>query len=133
MFAVVCGRTTSLPEDAADANAVATALGFSFGDRRIAGSWAPVTGSHALVSGLSGLALASGNGLPVRTASGQVLARAGTDVVAALLPAGTAGGEVLALADASILGGQNPVTPNLAFWRNLARYARTRAMPAPPR
>jgi hypothetical protein len=56
-----------------------------------------------------------------------VLARAGSDAALVLFTAG-ASGEVLAIGDAGILGGRGDA-PNLAFFRNLARYARTRSAP----
>lgn len=121
-------------EDALDANAVADRFGVSFDDRRLAGEAAVAVGSHPLVAGVASLALAEGNGLPIRASRGEVLARAGADTAALLVPAGALGGEVLVLSDLAILGGRDATAPNLPFFRNLARWARTRpAAAAAPR
>ncbi len=114
-------------ENWADLNAVGEGLGVVFEERRLAGTQATVAASHPLVSGLGALALAQGNGLAVRPGAGSVLARAGSDAALVLFTAG-ASGEVLAIGDAGMLGGRGAV-PNLAFFRNLARHARTRSAP----
>ncbi|KAA0251885.1 MAG: Zn-dependent exopeptidase M28 [Acidobacteria bacterium] len=116
-------------EDALDANAVASRFGASFEDRRLSGSAATATGTHALLSGVSSLVLASGNGLAIRPGSGQVLARAGSDAALVLVPWGPSGGEVLVLSDLAVLGGQGATAPNLRFLQNLASWARTRPAP----
>lgn len=114
-------------EDWADLNAVGAGLGVAFEGRPLPGTFATVAESHPLVTGLGSLALTYGNGLAVRPGSGRVLARAGSDAALVLFPAG-ASGEVLAIGDAGILGGRG-AAPNLVFFRNLARYARTRSAP----
>jgi hypothetical protein len=114
-------------EDWADLNAVGEGLGVTFEGRRLAGTQAAVAATHPLVAGLGALSLAQGNGLAVRPGNGRVLARAGSDAAFVLFTAG-ASGEVLAIGDAGILGGRG-AAPNLAFFRNLARYAGTRSGP----
>ena len=111
-------------EDWSDANAVGAALGVTFAGSLLPGTSAQVVASHPLVAGLGSLRLVGGNGFTVQAASGTVLARAGSQAAVVLVPAGGRG-EVLALGDAGILGGRD-AAPNLAFFRNLARYARTR-------
>jgi len=113
-------------EDWTDVNTLGAAFGITFEERLLSGTAAPVSASHPLVSGLSALGLAAGNGRAVAAPEGLVLARAETDAAAALVPVGSHGGEVLALADHAILGGRNPDAPNLLFFRNLARYGRAR-------
>lgn len=113
-------------EDWADANAVGTPLGITFVDRTLAGASALVTSNHALVRGLGSLALAQGNGKAINAPRGRVLAMAGSEVAASLVTVGSSGGEVLALGDLGILGAQGNSVPNVAFWHNLARYARSR-------
>ena len=116
-------------EDALDANAVADRFGVSFEDRRLFGTSAPTAGGHPLVAGITALALAAGNGLAIRAPAGEVLARAGSDAALVLVPAGAPGGEVLVLGDLASLGGHDATAPNLAFFRNLARWARARSTP----
>lgn len=113
-------------EDWADANAVGTPLGVTFLDRALPGSSALVTSSHELVRGLGSLALAQGNGKAISAPRGRVLAMAGSEVAATLVTVGSSGGEVLALGDLGVLGAQGYTVPNVAFWHNLARYARSR-------
>jgi hypothetical protein len=71
---------------------------------------------------MSTLELFEGNGVPFTLAGGQVLAQASGEPVVALVDHGDAGGQVLVLADMGILASGG----NLTFWRNLARYARSR-------
>lgn len=113
-------------EDWADANAVGSPLGVTYLDRALPGSSALVTSSHELVRGLGSLALAQGNGKALSASRGRVLAMAGSEVAASLVTVGSAGGEVLALGDLGMLGAQGYTVPNVNFWHNLARYARTR-------
>jgi len=113
-------------EDWDEMNALGARLGATFEDRRIDATEATTEGSHPLVSGIPSLALAAGNGRAVRAPAGRTLARAGSDVAAALVPVGPSGGEVLALSDLAILGGWTARPPNFVFWQNLARYARSR-------
>jgi hypothetical protein len=117
-------------EDWPDANALGSEFGITFTDRRITETRIPTLSHHALVSGILDLRLLSGNGLAIAAPQGEVLARSPTGSVAAtLVPAGSKGGEVLALADLSILAGKDPTAPNLAFWRNLARFGLARRTP----
>ena len=70
--------------------------------------------------------MAAGNGVPFDLETGQVLSRAGDEAVIALVPYGDNGGTVLVLADVGLLGQGWGEPLNLNFWRNLARYARSR-------
>ncbi len=112
-------------EDWNDVNDVAGELGLTFAGVTLPGRTASVTASHPLVAGVGTLTLIESNGFSVRAAGGTVLARAGAEPAAVLVPAGS-GGEVLALGDFGILGGRG-AAPNLPFLRSLARYARERA------
>ena len=112
-------------EDWPDLNDLADRFGISYEDEAVASSTATVDSAHPLANRVSALQLSEGNGLPLTTARGEVLARAGGEAVVALVGHGAAGGEVLALADLGILGNHGPA-PNLSFWQNLARYARER-------
>ena len=111
-------------EDWPDLNEVGAGLGVAFEGRVLGGSQATVVASHPLVAGIGNLALTQGFGLAVRPGTGRVLARSGPDAAAVLFSAGSRG-EVLAIGDVGILGGRD-ATPNLAFLRNLAGYARMR-------
>ena len=111
-------------EDALDLNVVGEGLGAVFEERRLAGTFAANAASHPLTTAIGGLVLAQGNGLVVRPGAGRVLCRAGSDAALVVFAAG-ARGEVLALGDASVLGGRGSAA-NLGFFRNLARWARTR-------
>lgn len=108
-----------------DANAVASPFGVTFGSGTLPGPLARTSGSHTLVQGVSALQMAAGNGVPFTVRAGQVLAQAGSQPAVALVDAG-AGGKVLVLADLGILGNGADQPANLQFWRNLARYARSR-------
>jgi hypothetical protein len=72
------------------------------------------------------LELAEANGVPFSLSEGQVLARVGAELAAALVDYGDGGGQVLALADVGMLGAGEEEPANLPFWLNLARYARSR-------
>jgi hypothetical protein len=111
-------------EDWSDANALAGRFGVTFQAGPPPGDTAAVEGNSPLLAGVRELALTEGNAVPFEITGGEVLARAGEKIVAALVPHGPAGGEVLVLGDLGILRtpiGENPA--NLAFWENLARYA----------
>ncbi|MEW6337037.1 MAG: M28 family peptidase [Acidobacteriota bacterium] len=110
-------------EDWSDANALASVFGVTFLDRRVAGATATVVGTHTLTQGVGSLTLASGNGVAFQAPGARVLAQVGGDPAVALVQHGPAGGEVLVLADHRILGGSSDSSPNIAFFRNLARYA----------
>jgi hypothetical protein len=113
-------------EDWPDVNEVATSFGVSFLDRRLAGTSATVVASHPLTQGVGTLTLASANGVAFQAPGALVLARAGGDPAVALVQHGPAGGEVLVLADHRILGGSSDASPNVTFFRNLARHALAR-------
>jgi hypothetical protein len=113
-------------EDWPDVNALGAEFGVTFEARVLTGTEARVSIAHPLVEGVASLGLVAGNGLAVKAPGGLVLARAGADVAAVLVPVGSRGGEALALADHAILGGRTLDAPNLVFFRNLARYGRTR-------
>jgi hypothetical protein len=112
-------------EDWSDANAVAVPFGITFTGGVLPGSVARTSGSHALLQGVSELQMAPSNGVPFVLRAGQVLARAGSQAAVALVDSGSAGGQVLVLADLGTLGSSGGQPPNLQFWRNLARYARS--------
>jgi len=114
-------------EDWPDVNLLGVEFGIAFEGRVLGGTSAPVTAVHPLVDGVTALGLAAGNGLAVSAPGGVVLARSGADAAAVLVRVGSRGGEVLALADHATLGGRTPDAPNLVFFRNLARYGRSRA------
>jgi hypothetical protein len=111
-------------EDALDANLLATRFGVTWLAGALSGASAVVQSTHPLVRGMSSLALVEGNGVPFVAPGAQLLARAGSWPAASLLSRGN--GEVLVLADLGILGAPPGQAPNLALWRNLARYVRTR-------
>jgi len=113
-------------EDWSDANALAVPFGVTFSAGALPGASARTSGSHALVQGVSELLMVPGNGVPFSVQSGQVLAVAGSQRAVALVGSGSAGGEVLVIGDLGILGSGAAQPANLRFWRNLARYARTR-------
>ena len=111
-------------EDWSEANAVGGRFGVAFGGTPLSADSAVAASSHPLMSGVATLELAAGNALPVTAPAGQVLARAGSSSVVALVPAGS--GEVLALGDLGVFGTARAEALNLGFWRNLARHAATR-------
>lgn len=111
-------------EDWADVNALAAPLGVTFLNRILTSGSATVTATHELTRGLAALAMAPGNGRAISAPGGRVLATTGGEVAAALLTTGS--GEVLALADLGMLGSQATAAPNVAFWHNLTRWARSR-------
>ncbi|TAM56424.1 MAG: Zn-dependent exopeptidase M28 [Acidobacteria bacterium] len=114
-------------EDWAAGNAVASRFGVTWLAGSLPGAGAISQGSSPLLSGVAGLALAAGNGVPFAVRSGQVLARAGTQSAVALVRPNAAGGEVLVVADLAMLTTSADISPvNLPFWRNLARYVRNR-------
>jgi hypothetical protein len=116
-------------EDWGDANALASRFGVTFETGAVSDYRAQVKGDSPLVDGLSTLELGRGNGTPFSLLEGieaQVLARAAGEPVVTLLNYGHAGGQVLVLADISILTSGYGQPQNLAFWRNLAAYARSR-------
>jgi hypothetical protein len=116
-------------EDWSDMNALAERFGVTYRDGSVAGAQASTEGQSPLVANLTTLELASGNGVPFDlpgSGSSQILAQAGGQAVAALLTNGTSNGQVLILADVGMLGSGWGMPHNLAFWQNLAQYARSR-------
>ncbi|HOQ99604.1 MAG TPA: M28 family peptidase [Anaerolineae bacterium] len=107
-------------EDWSDANALAGRFGISYQEGEMAAGDAWVEGTSPLLEGLSSLRLVERNGVPLSLAQGRVLAQAGGWAAAGLVDQGR--GQVLALADLGLLGAAGEPA-NLAFWRNLARYA----------
>jgi hypothetical protein len=108
------------------ANAVASTFGVAFGGGTLNGTSARISGTHPLTQGVSALQMAAGNGVPFTLRAGQVLAQVGSQPAVAVVDVGSAGGRVLVLADLGILGNGAEQPANLQFWRNLARYARSR-------
>lgn len=114
-------------EDAADMNDLAGRFGITFGTHLLTAGSVSVEADSPLLEGVSSLAMAAGNGLAIDLDGGQVLARDGRRVAAALVDHGGAGGQVLVLADVGMLGSSGgPELVNLRFWQNLAAYARAR-------
>ncbi len=111
-------------EDWPDANDLAGRFGVAFTSGGITGSAATVTTGHPLMAGVTGLQLATNNGVRYTKEDGQDLAWAGGRAAVSVVPAGD--GEVVVLADLGILGSDGGEPRNLRFWRNLAQYARTR-------
>lgn len=119
-------------EDWPDANALASRFGVTFVAGTVVGSSAVRSASHPLMEGVSSLRVLSGNTARFTLAGGEVLARVESEPVAALVNVGTHGGQVLVLGDLGVLGSEGGPPANLTFWRNLARYARSRQAAAPP-
>ena len=104
-------------------------LGFriTYEEGTIGGYRAKTEGEHPWSQART-LELGEGNGVPfgLDGAEWQVLAEAGGQPVVALVDYGSAGGQVLALADVAILSAGWSEITTFPFWRNLARYARSR-------
>jgi hypothetical protein len=115
-------------EDWEDANDLASEFGVTYEGGTVSTYQASIQGDHPLTEAVNFLELGDGNGVPFSLSGEgwQVLAIAGGQPVAALADHGAAGGEVLVLADVAMLSGGWSELPNLPFWRNLARYARSR-------
>ena len=118
-------------EDWPDANDLAGRFGVTFVDGTMASATATRNVSHPLMEGVPSLRVVVNNSVRFTLAGGQVLARIGSEPVVALVNVGTRGGQVLVLGDLGLLGSDVSGPANLAFWRNLARYAHTRAGSAP--
>lgn len=76
-----------------------------------------------------GLRLIANNGSPISLQAGEILAELGGQAALGLVDYGDAGGELLVLSDVGSLdlyGSRQHERDNLAFLRNLARYARER-------
>jgi hypothetical protein len=112
-------------EDWADANELAERFGVAYQEGTLPAAVARIQGEHPLVVGVPDLHLIVKNGVPFTLDGGQTLAQAEGQPVLALVDYGEAGGQVLVLADLGILGSRGE-PHNLPFWRNLARYARSR-------
>jgi hypothetical protein len=113
-------------EDWSDVNDLAARFGITYLDGAVSGTQANIQGEHPLTEGVTVLELAEDNAMPFDIAEGEVLAWAGSEFAITLVDYGDAGGQVLALADVGMLGAGEDGPTNLSFWRNLARYARSR-------
>jgi hypothetical protein len=111
-------------EDWSDVNDLGERFGVRYSGGAGPGESATVTGVHALVEGVEVLELADANGIHFSLESGEVLARTG--VRNALGIVAVSSGEVLVVSDLGILGNRRDEPENIPFWRNLARYARSR-------
>jgi hypothetical protein len=109
-------------EDWGDVNPLGARFGVSFRPDRLYASAAIAHGDHPLVDGSPLIRFAADNAHRFDIDAGEPLFFTGPDLAAAITQVGT--GEVLVLADLSMLGATRDPAPNLAFWQNLARYAR---------
>jgi len=126
-------RTLDFNEDWDDVNLLAEQFGISYFDGAEAWGGEPeLRRDHPLMMQVDMLELAGNNAIPFKVSpvesadAAQWLARMRGSLIAALVRYGERGGEVLALADVGILNTSGGEPANLTFWRNLARYARTR-------
>lgn len=117
--------TLGANEDWADVNDLSRQFGIAYDHRISAGERATTEGDSLLTEGIEHVDLIAGNAISLRLETGEVLAQMNGDVVVGLVGYGPGGGEVLALGDVGILGASDE-PHNLAFWVNLARYARSR-------
>lgn len=130
-------RTLDFNEDWSDVNLLAEQFGISYfgGDNSAPVGKLELRKRHPLMRGVDSLGLAEGNAVLFKTIRSagtgevQVLAQTRSGLIAALVGYGEQGGEVLALADVGILNTSGGGPANLYFWRNLARYARSRRAP----
>jgi hypothetical protein len=115
-------------EDWRDVNALARRFGISYEFETLPYRLILVEkGSHPLMEGVSYLEMLQNNAGSLSMDEGLVLAQEDGKVMAGLVTYGNAGGQVLALADVGMLGNAlSTPSRNLAFWQNLARYARSR-------
>jgi hypothetical protein len=115
-------------EDWPDVNDLAERFGASYqAETSVPGSTAQIQSDHPLVKGEERLTLIEGNGVPFTlNVNGEVLATLQDEPVAALVDYGDAGGQVLILADVGIFGSGRGEPANLALWKKLAEYARSR-------
>jgi hypothetical protein len=120
------GSLLDANEDWPDMNALSERFGVVFKGGVISASNGRIQQAHPLIEGQYGLSLLAGNAIPFTMQSGDTLAAVGEVPVMGLVHCGAAGGQVLVLADEGMLGlvGSAPEEDNLAFIRNLARYAR---------
>jgi hypothetical protein len=122
-------------EDWEDMNALSETFGVVFENGTLSASSARTEGQHPLTEGQASLVMIQNNGVPFTTQTGETLARANGRPAVGLVAYGEASGQVLVLADIGILGFAGPEPPeqdNLAFLRNLARYARASSSDALP-
>jgi hypothetical protein len=123
------GQVFDTNEDWEKVNALAAPFGISYESIPFAINVARVAGDHRLIENLSRLRMIVNNGLPISLQSGEILAEVGGQAALGLVDYGGAGGEVLVLSDLGSLDlydfGRDERN-NLAFLRNLARYARDR-------
>jgi pimeloyl-ACP methyl ester carboxylesterase len=122
-------------EDWQDANALSEVFGVVFENGTLSSSSARTQGQHPLTENQASLALIHDNGVPFTMQVGETLAQVGGRPALGLVEYGEAGGQVLVLADVGMLGfagSEPPERDNLAFLRNLARYARTLSADALP-
>jgi Peptidase family M28 len=125
------GSLLDANEDWPDINTLSEHFGVVFEEGTLSASSARTQQGHPLMEGQWSLALLAGNAISFTMQSGDTLAAVGEKPVVGLVDHGAAGGQVLVLADVGILGfaGSAPEGKNLAFVRNLARYARTNGGP----
>ncbi len=110
-------------EDWAAMNDLSAVFGVTFEAGMISADVAQVERDHPLVKGVQELELAPGNAVPFHNNEGRVLATADGMRAVVLVDYGGGGGQVLVLGDVGMLGTGGRMQ-NLAFWRNLAEYAR---------
>jgi hypothetical protein len=123
------GRDSDANEDWKKANALAAPFRISYEGPPFTSTAARVVSDHPLTEKLSGLRLIANNGLPISLQAGEILAELGGQAALGLVDYGDAGGEVLIVSDLGSLDlydSKHHERDNLAFLRNLARYARER-------
>jgi hypothetical protein len=119
-------RIYEVNEDWADVNTLSAAFGIKFIDQLVPDTSVPTEGSHELIDGLGGVKIIADNAVPFSLRSGTVLAGKDDLSLLALIPYGGSTGEILVLADLGMLGSDTEGPANLAFWRNLVDYLRSR-------
>ncbi|MDR9451937.1 MAG: hypothetical protein RI637_12045, partial [Acidimicrobiia bacterium] len=90
---------------------------------------ASTVNAHPLIEDLSNVFLIADNGLPVSMGTGETLAEVIGQAAIGLVDFGEAGGQILVLSDVGSLDyfdRREHELDNLAFLRNLARYAHDR-------
>jgi hypothetical protein len=123
------GQVSDANEDWEKVNALAAPFGISYERAPFSSTAAHVTSAHPLTENLSVLRLVANNGLPISLQAGETLAEVGGQAALGLVDYGGAGGQVLILSDLGSLDlydFRHHEIDNLAFLRNLARYARDR-------
>ena len=125
---ILLGLVFDANEDWQDVNALSEHFGVVFEEGALSPSSARTQQGHPLMEDQSSLTLLANNAVPFTMQTGDTLAEVAGNPVVGLVDHGEAGGQVLVLADVGILsfaGFAPPEGDNLAFLRNLARYART--------